>query len=363
MRRLSIFALLMVGLNASVQAQGDKAPESFYRFLTGTVADQPVSMQWQKAGDEVRAAYEYQEYGQKIELEFIKDSSSVKSLFFSEGLNEDREPVDVPIWQVHIQDGKLTGQWRSADGSENYDIFLEENYPEGVQRFDYLSKDTSAVINPPDTSSPAINLQIIVPKATGAGDKAKWLNGKVKHTMEFDTGRSLSENLIAWTDSNIVNYRTFRDGNLARNSPIWNWDNIERLWVSYNQHNYVTYTSEGYNYSGGAHGMSWKRYYVYDLKNESELQLSDIVLADSTELQPLLEAQFRVDNNLGSTEPLTEYLFEDKLMPNDNYSFSNDGLCFTYGQYEIAPYAYGIITVVITWKQLKPYINPVFADR
>lgn len=50
-------------------------------------------------------------------------------------------------------------------------------------------------------------------------------------------------------------------------------------------------------------------------------------------------------------------------MPNDNFSFSHQGLVFTYNQYEVAPYVMGIITITIPWDKLKGYIRPEFAER
>lgn len=46
------------------------------------------------------------------------------------------------------------------------------------------------------------------------------------------------------------------------------------------------------------------------------------------------------------------------MLPNGNCGVSAEGVFWNYNPYEVASYADGIITVTVTWDDLKPYINP-----
>ncbi|MBO7378962.1 MAG: DUF3298 domain-containing protein, partial [Bacteroidales bacterium] len=49
------------------------------------------------------------------------------------------------------------------------------------------------------------------------------------------------------------------------------------------------------------------------------------------------------------------YLFEDAVLDlPDNFFFTPKGITFVFQQYEIAPYAMGLISVTLTWDELQP---------
>ena len=43
--------------------------------------------------------------------------------------------------------------------------------------------------------------------------------------------------------------------------------------------------------------------------------------------------------------------------PNENFSVGPDGIEWIFQPYEIGPYALGIVTATLSWKQLKPYLK------
>ncbi|MBO6068986.1 MAG: DUF3298 domain-containing protein, partial [Bacteroidales bacterium] len=60
-----------------------------------------------------------------------------------------------------------------------------------------------------------------------------------------------------------------------------------------------------------------------------------------------------------------EYLFLDGdtiPFPVWTPSPTEDGLCFTYQQYEIAAYAMGMPSFVIPYDKVKPYLTPEALD-
>ncbi len=49
------------------------------------------------------------------------------------------------------------------------------------------------------------------------------------------------------------------------------------------------------------------------------------------------------------------FTIED-IVPNNNFWLSNDGIHYSYNQYEIAPYSMGVIDVVVPFSELEDII-------
>lgn len=130
------------------------------------------------------------------------------------------------------------------------------------------------------------------------------------------------------------------------------WDEISDMKVLSHTKDFLTINYNGYGFSGGAHGYGYELYKVADLKNQSILQLSDIVAATKINWQPILLKH--VDREL---------LFDENITANKNFYFDNQSLTFIYNQYEIAPYAAGIIEIKLPFSEIKQYLKPEFKKR
>ncbi len=115
-------------------------------------------------------------------------------------------------------------------------------------------------------------------------------------------------------------------------------------------------------YTGGAHGGASDNYYNFDLKQQKLLKLNDIVLPDQQKaLHDLVYGQFIawVKKNDAKVD-LAEY---EKLWPfqlNNNFSFTDNGLLFSYGQYEIGPYVVGMPEFIVPYQQLNGILKPQY---
>lgn len=115
---------------------------------------------------------------------------------------------------------------------------------------------------------------------------------------------------------------------------------------------YRTYIVEYYTYSGGAHGLNTYTPLVFD--------------CESGRIVP--EAEFFAE---AYEEPVAglirNKLFEDyedlplfdlgSIGPNGAYEVGENGISWYFQPYEIAPYAYGVLTVTIPWADVKAYIG------
>lgn len=120
-----------------------------------------------------------------------------------------------------------------------------------------------------------------------------------------------------------------------------------------NTRNYVTLYDEGYDYpSGAAHGMPWSVYRTFDLKSMRLLTIDDIFTkAGKRKVLQLLIKELR-DEYSG------EGLMETIELPYNAPAFTDKGVVFTYGAYEIGPYSMGMPEVCLPYNKVKQYMTP-----
>ena len=56
-------------------------------------------------------------------------------------------------------------------------------------------------------------------------------------------------------------------------------------------------------------------------------------------------------------QELVELVDAELIVPNNNFSVGQDGVQWIFQPYEVGPYALGIVSATLSWKQLKPYLK------
>ena len=128
--------------------------------------------------------------------------------------------------------------------------------------------------------------------------------------------------------------------------------------------NYLSYEVKSYAYLGGAHGSAAD--YTVNIAKPSGNVLSQTVDTLKVKaLQPVLRkgvlgylrgngADYINEHNL------TEYLFvSDGIIPLPAHApyLAADGVHFVYQQYEIGPYAMGMVSFTVPYDEIKPYLT------
>lgn len=129
--------------------------------------------------------------------------------------------------------------------------------------------------------------------------------------------------------------------------------------------NYITYNCFSYAYLAGAHGSSFDQSFNI-VKATGKLLTETVDTTQVKKLQPLLrKGVISYLNEYNKEDPVTdgklnEYLFiKDGIIPlpvNTPY-LAEDGVHFAYQQYEIGPYAMGIITFTVPYADIKPFLT------
>lgn len=119
------------------------------------------------------------------------------------------------------------------------------------------------------------------------------------------------------------------------------------------------------SYLGGAHGSTAQRYYNFDLKNQKQIQLNDLLLPkQKAKLDKLAHEAFKtwvIDSKLANTAD--EYEQAWPFQVTDNYFLGEQGLILQYGEYEIGPYVVGLPRLVIPFDQLQGVLKPEYLPK
>jgi microsomal dipeptidase-like Zn-dependent dipeptidase len=120
-----------------------------------------------------------------------------------------------------------------------------------------------------------------------------------------------------------------------------------------------------YEYTGGAHGMPYKKYYVFDLKTGDQLSLTDIVNNDQKEVHDIILEHFseaiaeypgKFDGNACDTVNLTAGL-------ESAFYLTPDGIGFYYPPYDLACFAAGFQDVIIPYSEFDLRIDVSGAEN
>lgn len=166
----------------------------------------------------------------------------------------------------------------------------------------------------------------------------------------------------AWADSLASEYRESnlellsileKDGDQGPSMGMnWTTDKQGKMTGTYKD--VISYRTATYTYTGGAHGSTWEANLNFDRKSGKLLEQED-VFAEGFEGQ--VRKLLMKHLNDGRDENSQISLLVDEIEPNGNFTIGPEGITFTYNQYEIAAYVFGIIDILIPAEEIKPYLK------
>ena len=128
----------------------------------------------------------------------------------------------------------------------------------------------------------------------------------------------------------------------------------------------LNFTSDTFEYTGGAHPNSWNIWLNFDKSNGRLLTLKDVFMAGSEKpmsemlLKELIEemADRLEDSNIKSLKDLQDagILDSTPMYVPENFLLEKEEVSFLYNKYDIAPYSVGVITLSLPYESVEKYM-------
>lgn len=172
-----------------------------------------------------------------------------------------------------------------------------------------------------------------------------------------ETSGSLEDVATHYRENLIDEYITENEHPEEEEKGVLTWEDKINGVFSGQYKDWYNYVVSYYSYRGGAHGIQTVSQLVFDKNTGDTVTENQLFVEGSTEAISIL-MQEAVKAEIEAEDPELLQLVEmEFVVPNGNFSVNADGVQWIFQPYEVGPYALGIITAQVPWKELKPYLQ------
>jgi hypothetical protein len=219
-------------------------------------------------------------------------------------------------------------------------------------------KITVSVLLVPEqiSGSPRMNFNLSILDVSGPGELENFFKVLLYDGQTID---EYKETLVEGYRAVYQDMRETVEENSGTPPEIMEWEYTESMDIREFSDRGAVIDRTKYYYTGGAHGMTQKTYYVVDLQKQKALDWYDLFTdPESPELYGLVLDGLREYAGLGKNAPLSSGIyFEDEPAISGNFFPASGGLGFHWNPYEIGPYSEGSVEIVIPWKKVTHLLN------
>jgi hypothetical protein len=126
--------------------------------------------------------------------------------------------------------------------------------------------------------------------------------------------------------------------------------------ILYNKCDLISYSVSVEYFTGGAHGDQGYNNYVICLKTGDELKEKDIFIDNyQDDLAQIIVDAIAMDNNVTDLSELENMGFFNinEIYPNNNFYVDENGITYTFNNYEIAAYSVGKTDVMLPYDKIR----------
>jgi hypothetical protein len=221
-------------------------------------------------------------------------------------------------------------------------------------RFSQTRYTNTVHLNPQDPSgSQRLELAMSLVQMNYPAEQARFFNKVLYSADNPDEYRD--QVMHGQRDNYISNISALEDPSIL-GGAVFNWEYSESITVMNSEYRGIVAARELYTYTGGAHGLLTKQYYVLDLDSLKLVTIGD--LFDNfrdLRIRAIIYDALRDYSGLAAAQPLSEgFFFDDEPELSDNFFVTQEGLGLRWDPYDIAPYSVGGIEIVIPWRNVRP---------
>ncbi|MFT4146660.1 MAG: DUF3298 and DUF4163 domain-containing protein [Mobilitalea sp.] len=138
---------------------------------------------------------------------------------------------------------------------------------------------------------------------------------------------------------------------VANDFPVHEYEAVTEYTVTYNENCMLSLYFDQYEYTGGAHGNTIRTSDTWNLAQSKRAELADFFPGKSNYSEFIIESiinQIKAQVKANTTMVFDDYpkLVAENFKAN-NFYLTEEGVVIYFQQYDIAPYASGILTFVI----------------
>jgi len=203
--------------------------------------------------------------------------------------------------------------------------------------------------------SPKLDIALSLLDMKYPAEQAEYLNGILYSTNSFDAykDRIIQEQRKKYRSSLLNATAQPAEKDLG----IFNWRYAETINIKSSGRQGIIIERDYDIYSGGAHGLNTRRYYVIDMDGQKQLKIEDLFAnyQGDKRLRDIIYFELGKYSKLESGQKLSQGIFfSDEPELTFNFFVSNEGLGLHWDPYQIAPYVHGNIDIIIPWQVIRP---------
>lgn len=178
---------------------------------------------------------------------------------------------------------------------------------------------------------------------------------------DYDKHKIQKINEIIYNDmisfkQNIEKEAEEYEKNYNKENIKYQYEGYMNFKVNYDKNDIISITTEKYEFTGGAHGMTYLVGYNYNLKTGEEIKLQDL-FKKGVDYKTIINSSIKKAINQNE-----ELFFKGNegfkgISDNQKFYISNDGIIIYFDIYEIAPYYVSIPKFKLSFREFKKYLN------
>lgn len=195
-----------------------------------------------------------------------------------------------------------------------------------------------------------IQLDAKIPQIHGLSNKA----------FEKELNKKLLKDAQNRIKNIIEEAKTYNKDMLQDNIPPLKFEYLENFGQVKSPEPYLTLEFLEYQYSGGAHGIGHTKYITIDKSQNRIITLPDLFKEESNYEQAINE---EINRQIIERTNKGEFFFTGSdgfngIKENQEFYINSNGdLAIVFNVYEIAPYAAGVVEMIISHDILAPYLK------
>ena len=233
--------------------------------------------------------------------------------------------------------------------------------------FDSISVDkTYHLLENPENPNCNLQINFTYPAKYDNKDILKKIQQQFVYSYFGDGYENLSpeEATAKYTEDYLNNYKDLEDEYKAEvakadETPVGAWFSYFEMSsddIAYNKNDILSYTVNFENYTGGAHGAHSFTNHVIDMKTGNLIKEDDIFIEGFQEdLEQILIDRIAKQNTVENPKELENIGFFsiDEIFPNGNFLIDDNGITYTFNEYEIAAYVVGATNVHLPYEEIQ----------